>query len=73
MKQLDVVMSPPGFFWNPYMTLIHVTFDIEVKIKKSNGSRDMNFYIMNYFLVTDGQTDREKAMYKSPPVLMLIK
>ncbi len=25
--------------------------------------------LMNYFLVTDGQTDRQKAMYKSPPCM----
>ena len=29
MKQLDVVMSPPDFVWGPYMTLAHVTFDLE--------------------------------------------
>ncbi len=37
-------------------------------------SRDMNFYpvnfyLMSYFLVIDGQTDRQKAMHKSPPCM----
>ncbi len=41
MKQLDVVVSPPTFVWDPYMTLTNVTFDPD---PKSNGSRDMNFY-----------------------------
>ncbi len=26
MKQLDVVVSPPAFVWNPYLTLTHVNF-----------------------------------------------
>ncbi len=51
------------------LTLTHVTFDLEV-----NGSRDINFYLvisgpMHYFLVTDRQTDRRKAMHKSPPCM----
>ncbi len=29
MKQLDVVVSPPAFVWNPYLTLTHVTFDLD--------------------------------------------
>ena len=27
MKQLDVVVSPPDFVWDPYMALTNVTFD----------------------------------------------
>ncbi len=27
MKQLDVVVSPPAFVRNPYLTVTHVTFD----------------------------------------------
>ena len=27
MKQRNVVVSPPAFVWNPYMTLTNVTFD----------------------------------------------
>ena len=37
MKQLDVVVSPPAFLQNPYLTLIsvtydpdHVTFDLDI-------------------------------------------
>ncbi len=26
MKQLDVVVSPPAFVWDPNLTLTHVTF-----------------------------------------------
>ncbi len=29
MKQLDVVMSPPAFVRNPYLTLTHVTFELD--------------------------------------------
>ena len=29
MKQLDVVVSPPAFVRNPYLTLTHVTFDLD--------------------------------------------
>ncbi len=29
MKQLDVVVSPPAFVWNPHFTLTHVTFDLD--------------------------------------------
>ncbi len=28
MKQLDVVVSPPAFVWDPNLTLTHVTFGI---------------------------------------------
>ena len=37
MKQLDVVVSPPAFVWNPYLNstnatfyLTHVTFDLDI-------------------------------------------
>ncbi len=29
MKQLDVVVSPSAFVWNPHLTLTHVTFDLD--------------------------------------------
>ncbi len=29
MKQLDVAVSPPAFVWNPYLTLTHMTFDLD--------------------------------------------
>ena len=29
MKQLDVVVSPPAFLWNAYLTLTCLTFDLE--------------------------------------------
>ncbi len=28
-KQLDIVVSPPAFVWNPNLTLNHVTFDLD--------------------------------------------
>ncbi len=63
MKQLDVVVSPPAFVRNPYLTLT----------PNPKGSKDMNFFLVNFFLVnyylvtfgivtdrrTDGQTDRQ--------------
>ena len=54
----------------------HLDVNLWPKFKlKSNGSRDMYFYLVNflsnYFLVTDRQTgwqmDRQKATHKSPP------
>ncbi len=27
MRQLDVVVSPPAFVWDPYLILTNVTFD----------------------------------------------
>ncbi len=30
MKQLDVVVSPPAFLWDPYLTLTSVTFDLDI-------------------------------------------
>ncbi len=67
MMQLEVFVSPPAFLWDPYLTLTNVIFDL-----------DINFYLvifgpMNYFLVTDRQTDRwtdrRKVMHKSPPCM----
>ncbi len=29
MKQLDIVVSPAAFVRNPYLTLTHVTFDLD--------------------------------------------
>ncbi len=92
MKQLDVVVSPPAFVWDPNLTLTHVTFDLNPcdlwplgqmsnKFQKvgdptSNSSVVMNFFLVIFFLVnyylgivTDRQTDRRKAMHKSPPCI----
>ncbi len=83
MKQLDVVVNPPAFVWDPYLTL---TNGILIwpwlmwlwswpMLPKSNGSRDMNFYIFffgtseflcNELFSSHRQTDRQKAMHKSP-------
>ncbi len=30
MKQLDVVVSPPAFVWDPYLALTRVTFDLDI-------------------------------------------
>ncbi len=48
MKQLDVDVSPPAFLWNPYLSLVNVTFDINVHHHTklcgpgSDGTWDMN-------------------------------
>ncbi len=100
MKQLDVVVSPPTFLWDPYLTLIVIFIDCEageiirlvVSVRLSvclsvclsvhqrsiqNGrmfkmvvvstscaiavDHAFNYLVivgsMNYFLVTDGQTE----------------
>ncbi len=61
MKQLDVVVSPPAFVRYLYLTLTHMTFDLD--------PCDMNFFLVNFFLVnyylvtfaivTDRRTDRQ--------------
>ena len=30
MKQLDIVVNPPAFLWDPYLTLPHVIFDLDI-------------------------------------------
>ncbi len=30
MKQLDVVVSPPAFLWDPYLTLTYEIFDLDI-------------------------------------------
>ncbi len=30
MKQLDVVVSPPAFLWDPYLTLTNMIFDLDI-------------------------------------------
>ena len=60
------------------LDIINIHHHTKSEPPKSNGSRDINFYLvifgpMNYFLVTDrrtdGQTDRRKATHKSPPCM----
>ncbi len=71
MKQLDVVVSPPAFVWNPYLTLTpvtfdldHVTFDLQVKFQYKFFSS--NFFLVNYYLVTFGiVTDRQTRQTES--------
>ncbi len=51
-----------GLLWLQYLR-INIHHHTKFEPPKSNGSRDINFYLvifgpMNYFLVTDGQTDR---------------
>ena len=53
------------------LDIINVHHHTKFEQPKSNGSTDMNFdlvsfYLMNYFLVTDRQTDRQKETHKSP-------
>ncbi len=57
MKPLDLVVSPPAFVWDPYLTLTYVTFD---------GSRDIYFLLLvsSFGQVTldrlkDGQTESD--------------
>ncbi len=69
MKHLNVVGNPPAFVLDPSLTLTNVTFDpdvldfvLDISDAKSHGYKDLNFYLVNYFLVTDRQRDRQKAM-----------
>ena len=40
MKQLDVVVSPPAFVRNPYLTLTHVTFDLIATDRQTDKQTD---------------------------------
>ena len=70
MKQLDVVVSPPAFVWNSYLTLTHVTFDLDpcdlwpwknhVIVITFQAPNYNIFWNMNYclrFLVQSRQTE----------------
>ncbi len=46
MKQLDVVVSPPAFIRNPYLTLTHVTFDLDPGLLVALS---MNFFPSEFF------------------------
>ncbi len=62
MKQLDVVVSPPAFLWNPYLTLTflwdpyltltNVIFDLDICDFWSNE-------LFSSHRRTDGRTDRQ--------------
>ncbi len=78
MKQLNIVVSPTAFVWDPYFTLTNVTIDPDpcdlwpwyLWPLTSNSSRDMNFYLvnfylMNYFLVTDGMSTGRIKYYRT--------
>ncbi len=63
MKQLDIVVSPPAFLWDPYLTLTDV----------HKGAQMIYFQRYDFFLVffsslpqTDRQADRQKATHMSP-------
>ncbi len=66
MKQLDVdvVVSPPAFVWDPNMELTHMTFDLDP------CSQVMNFYLVTYFLVTFGMaTHRQTESNAYEPIV----
>ena len=42
MKQLDVVVSPPAYVWDPNLTLTHVTLDLDPRDLLTSRS-SMNF------------------------------
>ncbi len=75
----DLDLWPMTLTFTQDLDIINIHQHTKFEPPKSNGSRDINFYLvtfgpMNYFLVTvrqtDRRTDRRKAMHKSPPVLM---
>ncbi len=65
MKQPDVVVSPPAFVWDPYLTLTHVTSDLDPRDLCSGFCSLVmifflvDFFLVNYFLVTDRQTESD--------------
>ncbi len=48
MKQLDVVVSPPAYFWNPHLTM---NFFLVIFFL-------VNYYLVTFGIATDRQTDR---------------
>ncbi len=74
----DLDLWPMTLTFTQALDIINIHHHTKFEPPKSNGSRDINFYLvifgpMNYFLVTDRQTDRRtdrrKATHKSPPCI----
>ena len=74
MTLTNVTFDPdPCDLWSWYLSDINnVHHHTKFEQPKSNGSRDMNFYLrlfiwwIIFYSQTDDQTDRQKAMHKSP-------
>ena len=69
MKQLDVDVSPPAIIKSFWLSLTHVTFDLDPG--DLLPSRVMIFFLVLEFFSSDfwsspRQTDRQKATPKSP-------
>ena len=64
MKQLDVIVSPPAFIWDPNLTLIHVTFNLD-PCDLWPWPMWYKFYSsLNFFYrQTDRQTDRKWRLW----------
>ncbi len=44
MKQLDVVVSPPAFLWDSYLTLTNVIFDLDQRCPEAMAHVDFASY-----------------------------
>ncbi len=69
-SNLTIVMSPPAYVWDANMALTHVTFELDpcdlwpyLKQFLNYEFFTSGFFVVNYFLVTDRRTDRQKAMH----------
>ncbi len=73
MKQLDIVVSPPTFVWDPNLTLTHVTVDLDPRdLWPYLGlKRSLRYELLfsNFGVVTERETDRQKTMHMSRPCI----
>ncbi len=66
MMQLDLVVIPPAFLWNPYLILTKLTFDLDT----------YDLWPWHILVIFSGdfsshrRTDRQKVVHRSPHVPM---
>ena len=75
MKQLEVVVSPPAFVWDPNLTLNRVTFDLDpcalwpwpigpmIKAPSYNTLLRYEFFFWSDFWSSDTQTDAKRNIW----------
>ncbi len=51
------------------LDMVHVHHHTKFGDHRSNGSWDMNFFLVTFFLVLDRRTDGQNATHKSPPCI----
>ncbi len=69
MKQLDAIESPAAFVWNHYLTLTHVTPDLELcdlwRLHYIRKVLENEFILVTFGPVTGTWTNRSDALCSS--------